>query len=1168
MVNLLKSFTRKFYIGNIHGIILLFLCIFFIYGIFVNSNNQNAYTLQHAGIEAIVERGTLYVDGSSTPQLKQVGDVFSSKGHLYAAKQPGQFFIGAIVYFFLQLVGITYKDNYLLASSLVTWLTSGLMTSLIVLMIFRLSFLFTVDRRFSVLISVFYGLGTIVFPYSGVAHHDIYATFLIFTSFYFLVLNHHVDSQKILYTVLAGVAGGLSLFVSILPLFILLAEILYLLSYRRWRSTGLFFLVCGLSVSPLLLYNYYAFGNPILQANIAGNFYDTYPVFSLENIVDKLRFYFYSPSTCIFVYSPAIIFSIPGILFLPRQYTREKIFLLLQFFFLSAYLVNMTTVGHCQYGPRYSLPALPFLCLGLCGYWKGSTSAFNSKLKQWYLYKIIAVCGFISIIICMVGALQGTMYCSLNIWAFKSHLGKIINGDFPEFPLFKVAFPLFWVTLFIGILKYRGIMRERLNTGFSRMRVRISNINYYQWLKNNAYMLLIIFLAIFLRVINLSWVPNGFYCDEASIGYNAYSILQTGKDEHGEILPLYFKAFGEYKNPVYIYTVIPFIKIFGLNEFAVRFTSAMFGVLTVYFTYLVAKQLFNKTVGLIAALLLTISPWHLQFSRIAFEAISLPCFFTISFYFLLKGLNKGRYLFYSAILFALTFYTYAPAKVFVPLFLAGFFALNFRGLLQFKREFVLSLLIGLLILAPLLILTFKGEGQSRFNIISIFTEHSLGMTRDGILNDKYWAPSFFKSLVNNKIFLISYSFIRNYLLHVSPDFLFFKGDLNSRHNIGAIGQLYRFECILLVIGLIFIFVKRRKEYLILAWWFFMFPVSSSLTYESIPHAVRTICGLPVFQIIAAVSIDSLYGYFKQIDKSRFQYREYITYVIISISIAFLVLVVFNIRYYFARYYKVYSSVFYGSFDYGMKEIIQSTENLRNIDFYSFSGMGNPYIFVLFYTGYNPAEWQNADRFDKYSFDGFSRSTNRKQALIVRAGNFPQYKTIQTIFFPDGRAGYEIKEVAERRVDVLDIADIRPEFIGGLRASYYNGKNFNNSVLSRTDKVINFDWGRGSPVNGVNGDNFSVRWEGLVKVDSSGEYKFYTVSDDGVRLIIDEHTIIDNWKPHRETEDSAAIYMDRGWHRITVEYNDIGFDAIIKLLWSTPSMNRTVVPSDHLSFYDK
>ena len=140
MVNSLKSFTRKFYIGNINGIILLFLCIFFIYGIFVNSNNQNAYTLQHAGIEAIVERGTLYVDGSSTPQLKEVGDVFSHKGHLYAAKQPGQFFIGAIVYFFLQLVGITYKDNYLLASSLVTWLTSGLMTSLIVLMLFKLSF--------------------------------------------------------------------------------------------------------------------------------------------------------------------------------------------------------------------------------------------------------------------------------------------------------------------------------------------------------------------------------------------------------------------------------------------------------------------------------------------------------------------------------------------------------------------------------------------------------------------------------------------------------------------------------------------------------------------------------------------------------------------------------------------------------------------------------------------------------------------------------------------------------------------------------------------------------------------------------------------------------------------------------------------------------------------
>ena len=122
------------------------------------------------------------------------------------------------------------------------------------------------------------------------------------------------------------------------------------------------------------------------------------------------------------------------------------------------------------------------------------------------------------------------------------------------------------------------------------------------WLTNNSYLMAIIFLAIFLRVIFLNEVPNGFYSDEASIGYNAYSILKTGKDEHGMLLPLYFKAFGEYKNPVYIYSAIPFIKIFGLNEFAVRLTSALFGTLTVLFTYFLAKELFHKRVGLWAAL--------------------------------------------------------------------------------------------------------------------------------------------------------------------------------------------------------------------------------------------------------------------------------------------------------------------------------------------------------------------------------------------------------------------------------------------------------------------------------------------------------------------------------------------------------------------------------------
>ena len=110
---------------------------------------------------------------------------------------------------------------------------------------------------------------------------------------------------------------------------------------------------------------------------------------------------------------------------------------------------------------------------------------------------------------------------------------------------------------------------------------------------------LIILLAFFLRIYKLGSVPPSLYWDEASLGYNAYSILKTARDEHGKFLPLTnFAAFGDYKPPGYIYAAVPSIAIFGLNEFAIRFPSAFFGTLTVFLTYFLAKKLlFSNALG-------------------------------------------------------------------------------------------------------------------------------------------------------------------------------------------------------------------------------------------------------------------------------------------------------------------------------------------------------------------------------------------------------------------------------------------------------------------------------------------------------------------------------------------------------------------------------------------
>src|SRR3989338_5274337 len=138
--------------------------------------------------------------------------------------------------------------------------------------------------------------------------------------------------------------------------------------------------------------------------------------------------------------------------------------------------------------------------------------------------------------------------------------------------------------------------------------------------KKNFFLILILTVAAILRFYQLGANTPSLDWDEVAHGYNAYSILKTARDEYGYKFPLSFRSFDDYKPPIYTYLVVPSVAIFGLNDFAVRFPSALLGVLTVIFTYLMVLKLFkNKNIALLSSLFLAISPWHLQFSRVAFE---------------------------------------------------------------------------------------------------------------------------------------------------------------------------------------------------------------------------------------------------------------------------------------------------------------------------------------------------------------------------------------------------------------------------------------------------------------------------------------------------------------------------------------------------------------------
>lgn len=191
-------------------------------------------------------------------------------------------------------------------------------------------------------------------------------------------------------------------------------------------------------------------------------------------------------------------------------------------------------------------------------------------------------------------------------------------------------------------------------------------------LKSFLVLLTIVAVAGFLRLHQLGQVPPSLDWDEASIGWNAYSILKTGTDEYGKARPVSIRSFNDYKPPLYVYAAIPSIAIFGLNELAVRLPSALAGILTVVVTFFLVRELTkNNLLGYLATALLAISPWAIQFSRVAFEANLALLFFVSGGFFLAKFLNtqKSRYYLIAGILYILSIYSYHSSRLVIPLFL-------------------------------------------------------------------------------------------------------------------------------------------------------------------------------------------------------------------------------------------------------------------------------------------------------------------------------------------------------------------------------------------------------------------------------------------------------------------------------------------------------------------
>ena len=535
-------------------------------------------------------------------------------------------------------------------------------------------------------------------------------------------------------------------------------------------------------------------------------------------------------------------------------------------------------------------------------------------------------------------------------------------------------------------------------------------------------LLAIIILAVVLRFYRLGTTPPSLYWDEASLGYNAYSILTTGRDEHGEFLPIArFIAFGDYKPPGYIYATVPSIALFGLNEFAVRFPSALAGTLTVLVTYFLVKELFtiNKTIkqfnniaiAALAALLLAISPWHIQFSRAAFEA-NLATFLSIAgVYLFMKGMKNGKFLVLSFILFAFSMYTFNTHRIFVPLLVLGLAAIYRSQLFAQKRWTVVAIVLGIALVVPQIPFLLSREGRLRFEEVTIFKNLDPVVTANERIardNNAWWSR-----ILHNRRVQFSLEFAKHYADHFRADFLFVSGDSNPRLGTRDQGVLYPIELPLILAGIYFLIRKKHPAAIILFFWWLVGVIPAATARET-PHALRTLNVLPVPQIIASVGAIALY----QIVKKKRLY-------LIVLSISYVLFATSYLHTYFVHYPDKWA----GSWQYGYKQMINRVSQMQG-DYdqvFITNKYGRPYIYLLFYQGFDPRlfwttrvaqrDWYGfwtVESFDRYRFGGIpdkSSSQNQKWLIVAAPTELPkEAKRLELVYFPDGEVAFEIGEL--------------------------------------------------------------------------------------------------------------------------------------------------------------
>lgn len=511
-------------------------------------------------------------------------------------------------------------------------------------------------------------------------------------------------------------------------------------------------------------------------------------------------------------------------------------------------------------------------------------------------------------------------------------------------------------------------------------------------------LIIILTITAFFRLWNLGSVPPSTSMDEASIGYNAYSVLKTGGDEYGKLPLLSQRAYDDWRRSTYLFLTVPFIAVFGLSPVAIRLPATILSILTVWATYNIVFSLFSKNsafsqkIALTTAFLLAISPWHIYISRIGHESNAYLSFFIFGVLFFLQGeKNKSKSrLLLSMVFFVMSMISYYAGQVFIPLFLVILFLIFRKSLLSIlglSRKIFVILFIFFILLIPVFRGVFSRDALVRFQGTSIFRPeaHWQRLTKQKELRVKAIENKDVIARILNSKYLFPFQvFIEGYTSHFKVEWLT-TNSFSEPFKIPRIGLLYTWEVPLIVVGIIVLLSNRmidsREKKLIFSW-FFLSPLPAAIATQA-PHAMRAYNLLPTWQIFAAVGLVYFLYKLKKLN--------------IFIILAFVFCTLISLTALYKNYFIVFPREQSGSFHYALSKtipfVLSQQENYKKIFFSNKENLYQSYMLFLYYSRYDPFLYQKqggtksggfeqTHSFGKYEFKPLDNVVIEKDTLYI------------------------------------------------------------------------------------------------------------------------------------------------------------------------------------------